>query len=67
MEISRVGIAYHVFRMYVGNLCGCGMNKMDGTILISNGLLQWWTYACLTSCWWVWFGRRCHALHTQLV
>jgi len=43
------------------------MNKMDGTILISNGLLQWWTYACLTSCWWVWFGRRCHALHTQLV
>jgi len=35
---GRVGIAYHLFRIYVGNLCGCGMNEMDGTILTLNGL-----------------------------
>jgi len=35
------------------------MNEMGGTILTLNGLSQWWGHACLTSYWWVWFGRRC--------
>ncbi|MDN3513173.1 MAG: hypothetical protein NG747_02095 [Candidatus Brocadia sp.] len=30
LQPGRVGIAYHVFRIYMGNLCGCGMNEMDG-------------------------------------
>ena len=36
---GKIGIAYHLFRIYVGNLCGCGMNEMDGNDLTLNGLL----------------------------
>jgi len=36
---GRVGSAYHVFQMHAGNLCGCGMNEMDETILTLNGFI----------------------------
>ena len=46
---GRVGIAYHLFRIYVGNLCGCGMNEMGGT-----DLLKWRCYALAGSLkWWI--------------
>jgi hypothetical protein len=38
MKPGRVGIAYHLFHIYVGNLCGCEMNEMDGTTMTSDGL-----------------------------
>ncbi len=45
----RVGIAYHIFRMHAGNLCGCGMNEMVGNDLDIERILVMAGCACITS------------------
>jgi hypothetical protein len=46
---SPIGIAYHVFQMHAGNLCGCGMNEMVGNDLDMERIVAMTGCACITS------------------
>ena len=46
---GRVGIAYHLFQIYVGNLCGCGMNETDGNDFDIERIKVMVGHACIAS------------------